>query len=89
MPISRLNDLIGERLLVNSYTHIEGKFGGQYLCKTDNNTPFFSNYNSIYEFIKGRPKTDPFYISVLEERTFENRENKTITWVAVECSEIE
>ena len=91
MPISKLNDRIGERILVNSYKHITGKFGGQYLCKTDAGTSFFSN-KSIYDFIQKREQhreeTGPFYISPLEERSFQNSDNNTITYTVVACSEI-
>lgn len=83
----KLSELIGETILINSYKEIQGKYGTQYLCKTDDGQSLFSN-KQIYEFIVNRDMKGPFTVSPIGNESFENSSGNTITYTTLKCSDM-
>lgn len=87
----KLSELIGQTILINSYKEIQGKYGTQYLCKTDDGQSLFSN-KQIHEFIVNREQQrdmkGPFTISPVENQSFENSSGNTITYTTLKCSDM-
>ena len=80
----KLSENIGQTILITSYKPIKGKYGCQYLCTTGENETLFSN-KQIKTFIESHEEK-PFYILPLENKSFQDKEGKQISYTVVECA---